>query len=133
MFLASFMNPWKVEVIIPPPIIPPPMPPPTPLPPMEIPPPLFIAIVIVGGGEIVPLLPIIWENVLFPLASTTECPNVQSREPGLPEDMECITQSPIMSEGEKVAVVVFIMTHNSGLLPFVSVATIMVLSIDMTP
>ena len=100
IFFPSFMIPWKVWVIIPPPIMPPPiMPPPIPPPvPGTVITPVapFIAIVICVG-VITPVLPIIWENVVFPLESTNECPKVQSREPALPEDTECITQSPIMS------------------------------------
>src|SRR5512141_84820 len=137
-FFAPFMIPWKVDVTNPPPIIPPPVMPPPVMPPPVMPPvplmvitPPFIWNVICVVLSTGPPLPIICENVSFPLASTTECPYVQSREPGLPEDTECITQYPIASA--VVPAVSFIMTHNSGLPPLVSVATIMDLSIDMTP
>ena len=128
-FLVSFMIPWNVEEFIPPPIMPPPIPPPMPL--MVIT-PSFIWNVI-WAEDTGPELPIIWENVSFPLPSITECPYVQSREPGLPEDTACITQSPVMSEGDQVPAVSFIRIHISGSPPKVSVATIMDLSIDMTP
>jgi len=132
MFRVPFVIPLNVSVTNPPPIIPPPiMPPPVPppVPPIVITPPLIWNVNCVE--ETGPVLPIIWENVSFPPASTTECPYVQSRKPELPEDTECITQSPVMSAVE--AVVARIMTHISGLAPLVSVATIIDLSTDMTP
>src|SRR4030067_3171697 len=102
IFLAPFMIPWYVEVAIPPPIIPPPMPPPIPppVPLMVITPPLIMNVIC--AEETGPALPILWVNVSSPLASTTECPYVQPLEPESPEDTACITQSPIMPDGENV-------------------------------
>src|SRR4030066_1846714 len=98
IFLAPFLIPWAVEVGVPPPIIPPPMPPPIPppVPLMVISPPLIMNVIC--AEETGPALPIIWENVSFPLASTTECPHLQPLEPALRSNPGSCAHSPFADD-----------------------------------